>query len=341
MLGECQGLSIVAPVHQITPTWDTIVQPPDEKQEVICFYAHKYAVFQRGLELLLERIHEVNERAKTFGLTADSFDEDESYVRQMVKWGKEKLAKDPGLVEERSSIRSIRYLKAGISVLIIQERNAAPTGLPARLLQEWNDKIAKLESLAEEKQLKNLKPADIFFELFDTNSPGTEASPKTSTSSATMNSQPPHSARLLMYCYCHEDKALRDGLEKHLSAMRHDGLIAEWHDRKILAGAEWEKEIDKRLDTAAIILLLVTASFLNSRYCYSVEMKRALDRHENGECRVIPVILRDCDWQSTPLGKLQALPSNGKAVTGRGWKNTHEAFADVARRLREVVETVN
>jgi hypothetical protein len=74
-------------VHHFNPTWDTAVQPRDEKREVICFYASKYAFLQRGLELLLERIHEVNEKAKTFGLTAESFDEDERYVRQMVKWG--------------------------------------------------------------------------------------------------------------------------------------------------------------------------------------------------------------------------------------------------------------
>ena len=142
-----------------------------------------------------------------------------------------------------------------------------------------------------------------------------------------------------MYCYSHEDKSLRNGLEKHLSALRHDGLIAEWHDRKIVAGAEWEKEIDKRLDSARIILLLISAGFLNSRYCYGIEMKRALQRHENGDCRVVPVILRDCYWQNTPLAKLQALPTDGKAVTGRGWKNMDEAFADVARRLRELVQT--
>lgn len=135
-------------------------------------------------------------------------------------------------------------------LLILRERASVPTGLPARLLQVWNEKIATLESLAEEKQLKNLKPADIFFELTETclsgdaMSKGTSSTPYSPTDS--------HASHLLMYCYCHDDTALRGALEKHLSALRHDRSIVGWHDRKIVAGGAWETEIDKRLDAAEI-----------------------------------------------------------------------------------------
>ena len=152
-------------MSQLISTWDKTVQPPDEKWEVICFYESKYEFLQRGLELLLERVCEVNEKAKKHGLSVSILEDDENYVRRMVGWGQEKLAGQPGLVEERSTIRSIRYLKAGILLLILKERAAAPTGLPICLLDEWNKKIDNLESLAEEKQLEGLKPADIFCRL--------------------------------------------------------------------------------------------------------------------------------------------------------------------------------
>jgi hypothetical protein len=94
------------------------------------------------------------------------------------------------------------------------------------------------------------------------------------------------------------------------------GVIHDWHDRKITAGSEWKGQIDQHLNTAGVILLLVSADFVNSDYCYDIEMKRALERHDKGEARVIPVILRPVgSWQDALFGKLQALPKDGKPVT--------------------------
>ena len=132
--------------------------------------------------------------------------------------------------------------------------------------------------------------------------------------------------------YSREDEDLQKRLLKHLSALRREGLISVWYDRRITPGSDWQKEISKRLDDAGIVLLLISAGFIDSEYCYGVEMKRALERHESGEVLVVPVILRDVDWTKTPLGKLQALPTDGRAVTS--WSNIDEAFADVARGLR-------
>ncbi|QDT42653.1 hypothetical protein Pan241w_27400 [Gimesia alba] len=141
----------------------------------------------------------------------------------------------------------------------------------------------------------------------------------------------------LFYSYSHEDEELRNELEKHLSLLKHQGIIREWHDRQILGGEEWKYEIDENLENADIILLLISASFHASDYCYTKEMDRALERHDAGEAVVIPVILRDCDWHSALYGKLQALPKDGKPITGPAWHNRDEAFTDVARGIRAVV----
>ena len=142
----------------------------------------------------------------------------------------------------------------------------------------------------------------------------------------------------LFYSYSHKDEALRDELETHLSLLRRQGVVRGWHDRRIAAGTEWAGQIDQHLDTADIILLLVSADFLASDYCYDKEMTRALERHEAGTARVIPVILRPCDWHSAPFGKLQALPKDGKPVTT--WKNRDEAFTDIARGIREAAASL-
>ena len=89
------------------------------------------------------------------------------------------------------------------------------------------------------------------------------------------------------------------------------------------AGVEWEQEINQHLNNAQIILLLVSPDFMDSDYCYGVEMKRAIERHERKEARVIPIILRPVYWQGI-LGKLQALPTDGKPVIHRSWHSTEE-----------------
>jgi TIR domain len=135
--------------------------------------------------------------------------------------------------------------------------------------------------------------------------------------------------------YSHKDEALRDQLEAHLALLRHEGLIDAWHDRSIIAGNEVDNEIFAKLNTADIILLLVSSDFLNSQYCYSKEMTRAMQRHEAGEVRVMPVILRYCEWQNAPFGKLLAAPKDGKPIMS--WPDRDEAFTDVAKTIRTAV----
>ena len=140
----------------------------------------------------------------------------------------------------------------------------------------------------------------------------------------------------VFFSYSHEDEKLKDELVKHLSLLRRDKVIAAWHDRKIGAGDEWAKEIDSHLESAGIVLLLVSSDFLASDYCYDVEMKRAMERHERGDARVIPVILRRVDWSLAIFAKLKALPRDGTPVTS--WPDRDEAFADIAAGIREEVD---
>src|SRR5689334_246832 len=143
----------------------------------------------------------------------------------------------------------------------------------------------------------------------------------------------------VFYSYAHEDESLRGKLEKHLSMLKRQGLITEWYDREISAGTDWASEIDAHLEEAQLILLLVSSHFLASDYCYSIEMTRALERHKAGKARIIPIILRPCDWKHPPLNKLQALPQDGKAVTN--WPNQDTAFLNITEGVRRVVNELD
>ncbi len=140
----------------------------------------------------------------------------------------------------------------------------------------------------------------------------------------------------LFISYSHKDDEFRKDLDTHLSTLKRQGVIDAWHDRRIAPGTEWADDIALHLESAQIILLLISADFIASNYCYDKEMTRALERHERREARVIPIILRPCDWQTAEFSKLQALPQDAKPITT--WANRDEAFLNVALGIRRVVQ---
>src|SRR6266581_602724 len=132
--------------------------------------------------------------------------------------------------------------------------------------------------------------------------------------------------------YSHKDQTFREELGIHMSNLKRQNIISSWYDGNIAPGSEWEPEIMHHLTTAQIILLLISADFVHSDFCYSIEMKQAIDRHNAGEARVIPILLRPTDWQGAPFAKLKILPTDAKAVTK--WRRRDDAFADIVQGIR-------
>lgn len=140
----------------------------------------------------------------------------------------------------------------------------------------------------------------------------------------------------VFYSYAREDEELRQRLQTHLGVLKYQHLITDWHDREIRAGEEWAKQIQVQLETADIILLLISPDFLNSPYINSIEMKKALERHNAREAWVIPIILVPVYWKDTPFSKLLVLPKDGKPVAS--WDNRDAAFADITEGISKVVK---
>src|SRR5258708_14261874 len=141
----------------------------------------------------------------------------------------------------------------------------------------------------------------------------------------------------IFFCYAHEDEPLLNKLKAHLRPLQREGLIDVWYDRDISAGIDWEQEISEQLNTAQIILLLISADFMNSDYCYGTEMKRAMERNNRGEARGIPVILRYVLWHGAPFGKLQVLPKDAIPITDPYWHDLDKVFFIVADVIRKAV----
>jgi hypothetical protein len=137
------------------------------------------------------------------------------------------------------------------------------------------------------------------------------------------------------FSYCHVDEDLRNELEKHLAPLKRQGLIESWHDRRIVPGQELNGEIDQHFADADIVLLLISPDFINSNYCYDVEMRQAIERHNKDEACVIPVILRLCHWQDLPFGKLLAATPDGKPVVQ--YPSLDEGFYQVVTGIKKAI----
>ena len=143
----------------------------------------------------------------------------------------------------------------------------------------------------------------------------------------------------MFFSYSHKDEGLRDELEVHLKLLERQGVISTWHDRKIQAGSDWDHEIDKQLLSSQIILLLISADFIASDYCWDNEVKHAMERHKSGDATVIPILLRQCDWKGALFGELQGLPKDMTPVTL--FKDRDSAWTEVAKGIRAIAEKNN
>lgn len=135
--------------------------------------------------------------------------------------------------------------------------------------------------------------------------------------------------------YSHKDEALRAELDTHLALLRREGAIDVWSDHRIAAGSELDASISDALESADIILLLLSADFIASDYCFGIEMRRAIERHERREAVVVPVLLRPCDFRTAPFGRLKAIPTDARPVVK--WPNRDDAFLDIVHYLRALL----
>ena len=142
----------------------------------------------------------------------------------------------------------------------------------------------------------------------------------------------------ILFSYTRADEELRQRLESHLAALKRKKRIICWHNRYIRAGLNWKSQINAHLETADIIVFLISPDFLDSDYCNDVEVKYALERSAQGLTCIVPVILRRADWKDEALAEFQALPSDARPVVE--WPDIDVALYNVARGLKEIVAEI-
>lgn len=210
----------------------------------------------------------------------------------------------------------------------------------------WSGEDAEMVSVAQELGLNTAKassPASRNGNSFSSANPGSSASPQaisalSSNSGRSVSNKKVSGPLEVFISYSHEDKVYRNELDKHLSTLERQNVIAGWFDGDIVPGTEWRTQIMQHLNSAQIILLLISSDFMASDFCYSIELERAIERHKANEARVIPIIVRHTDFEDAPFAKLEMLPEDAKPVSSSNWSSRDEAYANVIKGIRRVIK---
>jgi hypothetical protein len=136
--------------------------------------------------------------------------------------------------------------------------------------------------------------------------------------------------------YSHLDEKFREELEFQLTILKNKGYLDWWTDKRLIPGDEWEKEILEQLAKADIILLLVSSYFLASPFCWGVELAETIKRHQAGTARVVPIFVRECVPEETPIEPLHGVPRKDRPIAT--WKDKHKAWASVAVGIQKAIE---
>lgn len=139
----------------------------------------------------------------------------------------------------------------------------------------------------------------------------------------------------LFISYSHKDEDFKNELMSHFKGMIDKGTIKAWEGRAILPGQDWDLEIKKKLEEATVILFLVSSAFMDSDYIKDVEIKHAIERYDKKEVKIVPVILRPCDFDSLPLNKHLAVPTGRKPISR--WDDRDEAYLDVVNHIKRML----
>ncbi|WP_414568325.1 TIR domain-containing protein [Nostoc sp. CCY 9925] len=254
-------------------------------------------------------------------------------------------AKYEDLEEEWEEVsKKLRFFK---KERIIKTDSEAKYELAQRI-QEYEAKLKEIEEELQdlEQQINQLPERPKNFDLADIPEQLTPV-PLNKSNDADVQSisvmQPPvehlENAPINVFIsYSNKDKDLLDEFIKHLAILERQGKITAWYDSLIKAGEEWKTQIEEQLESAQIILLLISPDFMASDHCYEIEMQQAMARHNQGTAQVIPIILRPSNWIDSPFSMLQVLPKDARPVTQ--WSDRDTAFLNVVEGIRKALNSL-
>lgn len=148
----------------------------------------------------------------------------------------------------------------------------------------------------------------------------------------------PKSKKLKFFIsYSHIDIKYKKDFLQQLKTLEVTHNIEVWHDGEILPGEKAKQEIIENLYASDVVLLFVSPNFLASDFCREIELKEAIQRHYEGKCIVIPVILSECEIdESLPFASLMRVPEDGKPI--QKFHRYNDGYVNAVRRIKQMID---
>lgn len=121
----------------------------------------------------------------------------------------------------------------------------------------------------------------------------------------------------LFISYSKYDDDYRKEFIKHLITLKDDGLIDSFNCEEIDLGENSHNVIQRELETCDYMIALVSIDYLNTEYIRKFELERA---KELGK-KIIPIIIKPCDWENSRFVK-----DSHAALRGRNISLDQELF---------------
>lgn len=140
--------------------------------------------------------------------------------------------------------------------------------------------------------------------------------------------------------YSHKDEDWKDRLVTHLHVLQMQDMIDVWDDRRIELGDDWKPEIEEAINRASIVILMISANFLTSKFILDKEVPKFLERRTKGGFRVIPLIVKPCAWKQVEwLSEIQGRPKDNHPLSSGSEYQIDTNLASLADEIAAIVKT--
>jgi hypothetical protein len=165
-------------------------------------------------------------------------------------------------------------------------------------------------------------------------------SPVTKTEEKNSSSSVPLRQNNIFISYSHRDETWKDLLVKHLKVLENQGLVASWDDRQIRAGDDWAQQIEQAAAQARLAILLISDDFLASKFIMQQEVPYFLQRRNQGDLIVFPIIITDCFWDIIDwLKVIQVRPKDGKPLAEFEEAQRDKVIKEMVREIYNLLAT--
>jgi WD40 repeat protein len=134
--------------------------------------------------------------------------------------------------------------------------------------------------------------------------------------------------------YSHDDQDWRRKFTQTLVPLVRNRRLELWDDTHIPTGNDWRRDIDDAVRRAGVALLLVSGSYLASRFIMEDELPELVAHG----VRLVPVLVEDCMWEQEPqLTAVQWAHDPGRegALAAADPREVNGRIVRVCRKLME------